>query len=78
MDMQTIQGAALRVQAYIEHLNTVIGNADRLEPLMPMREYALPKMESQAPIRGLVRKAMSLGIPAFLSCSSSLAQDSGR
>jgi SRSO17 transposase len=31
MDMQTTQGAALRVQAYVEHLNTVTGHADRLE-----------------------------------------------
>jgi hypothetical protein len=30
MDMQTTQGAALRVQAYVEHLSAMIGHADRL------------------------------------------------
>jgi SRSO17 transposase len=33
MDRQAAQGVALRFQAYIEHLNAVIGHADRREPL---------------------------------------------
>ena len=33
MDLQATQGVALRFQAYTEHLSSVIGHADRREPL---------------------------------------------